>query len=68
MIEKRKYPLSVIMPVFNNEKYLPSAVESILNQTMGDFEFLITDDGSTDNSFAILNKYARKDDRIVLFH
>jgi glycosyltransferase involved in cell wall biosynthesis len=56
------------MPVFNNEKYLPSAVESILNQTMGDFEFLITDDGSTDNSFAILNKYARKDDRIVLFH
>jgi glycosyltransferase EpsE len=58
--------ISVIMSVYNDEKYVPKAVESILNQTFTDFEFIITDDCSKDNSLKILREYAEKDDRIVL--
>lgn len=56
--------VSVIMAVYNGELYLRPAVESILGQTLGDFEFLIVDDGSTDASEAILASYA--DPRIRL--
>lgn len=59
--------ISVIMPVFNAERYVAQAVESILNQTFTDFEFIIINDGSTDNSLKILGNYAEKDDRIRLF-
>jgi glycosyltransferase involved in cell wall biosynthesis len=55
------------MPVYNAEKYLREAVESILNQTFTDFEFLIIDDGSTDGSLAILQHYADRDARIRVF-
>lgn len=58
--------VSVIMSVFNSEKYLGEAVESILNQTHRDFEFIIVDDCSTDGSPDILNEYTRKDPRIRL--
>ncbi len=61
-----KKPLvSVIMPVYNAEKYVGEAIESILNQTFTDFEFLIFNDGSTDNSSKIIKSY--KDDRIIFF-
>ena len=56
--------VSVLLPVYNGEKYLPEAVDSILAQTFTDYEFLIIDDGSTDNSFKILKSY--KDKRIKL--
>ncbi|MEM1158908.1 MAG: glycosyltransferase [Verrucomicrobiota bacterium] len=56
--------LSVIMPVWNGDKYLAKAVDSILNQSLRDFEFLIIDDGSTDTTPAILTRYAEKDSRI----
>ncbi len=56
--------VSVIMPVYNCGPYLAEAVESILRQTWKDFEFIIVDDGSTDDSLAVLEKYARQDDRI----
>ncbi|NQY08982.1 MAG: glycosyltransferase family 2 protein [Flavobacteriales bacterium] len=60
-----KTPLvSVVMPNYNNELYLVEAVESILEQTFTDFEFLIIDDGSTDKSIEIINSY--KDPRIKL--
>jgi len=52
------------MPVYNAAKYLDETINSILNQTYNDFEFLIIDDGSTDNSLAILNSY--KDPRIIV--
>ena len=52
------------MPVYNGEKYLREAIDSILNQTFTDFEFLIIDDGSTDNSLEIINSY--QDPRINL--
>jgi glycosyltransferase involved in cell wall biosynthesis len=58
--------ISVIMSVFNNAPYLRKAVESILNQTCRDFEFLIIDDGSTDGSSEILDTYASVDRRIRL--
>jgi glycosyltransferase involved in cell wall biosynthesis len=54
--------VTVLMPVYNGEKYLREAIESILNQTFSDFEFLILDDGSTDNSLDIIQSY--KDSRI----
>lgn len=57
--------ISVIMPVFNSQRYLAEAIESILDQTFTDFEFLIFDDGSTDRSPAIIREYADKDARIV---
>lgn len=58
--------VSVIMPVYNAERYLDEAVESILEQTFSDFEFIITDDGSTDTSLARLRRYADRDPRIRL--
>lgn len=57
--------ISVIMPVFNGEDFLQESIDSILNQTYPNFEFLIGDDGSTDNSWHILS--AQKDPRIRLF-
>jgi len=60
--------ISVLMAVFNGERYLSQAIDSILNQTFPDFEFLILDDGSTDRSFAILRGYATRDPRIHLTH
>lgn len=58
--------LSVIMSILNGERYLASAVESILGQTFKDFEFFIIDDGSSDGSREMLQAYAKKDDRIRL--
>jgi glycosyltransferase involved in cell wall biosynthesis len=59
-------PITVLLAVFNGQEYLREAVESVLSQTFGEFEFLIIDDGSTDNSLAILREYARRDGRIRL--
>jgi glycosyltransferase involved in cell wall biosynthesis len=56
--------VTVLMSVYNGEKYLQEAVESILKQTFRDFEFIIINDGSTDNSSAILTHYEQIDGRI----
>lgn len=56
------------MAVYNSEKYLSEAIESILNQTFDDFEFIIINDYSTDNSLKIIKKYAKKDKRIKLIN
>ena len=58
--------LSVLMPVYNAENYLAAAVESILNQSYNNFEFIIINDGSTDKSLEILQNYSKKDKRIKL--
>ena len=58
--------ISVIMSVYNGEKYLVQAIDSILNQTYQNFEFIIIDDCSTDNSSHILQEYAQKDSRIKI--
>jgi glycosyltransferase involved in cell wall biosynthesis len=56
--------ISVVMSVYNGEKYLREAIESILNQTFKDFEFVIVDDRSTDKTSEIINEYFQKDNRI----
>ena len=60
--------ISVITPVYNCEKYLTQAIDSILNQTFTDFEFIIINDGSTDGSLAIIESYCQKDSRIKLIN
>lgn len=56
--------ISVLLPVYNAEPYLHEAIESVLNQTYRDFELLALNDGSTDNSLAILNEFAARDKRV----
>ena len=58
--------ISVIMPVYNGEKYLNKAVESILGQTFTDFELIVVDDGSTDGSAAILESFCQNDTRVIV--
>lgn len=59
---------SILVPIYNGEKYINECIDSILNQTYKNFELIIVDDGSTDNSGAICDGYAAKDDRIRVFH
>lgn len=64
-----KHPeISVIVPVYNAEKYLHRCIDSILAQTFTDFELLLIDDGCTDKSGDICDEYATKDSRIRVFH
>ena len=58
--------VSVIVPVYNVEKYVGKCIESIINQTYTNLEILINNDGSTDNSYKICESYAAKDYRIRL--
>lgn len=59
--------ISVVMSVYNGEIYLRSAIESVLNQTFKDFEFIIINDCSTDKTADILKEFEAKDNRIILF-
>ena len=60
--------ICVIVPVYNTEKYLHRCIDSILAQTFTDFELLLIDDGSKDNSGKICDEYAAKDERVRVFH
>lgn len=60
--------ISVIMPVFNVEKYLCRAIDSVLNQTLTDFELFLIDDGSPDNCGKICDEYKNKDSRVKVIH
>ena len=65
---KLNHKLTVIVPVYNVENYLKKCVDSILNQTFKDFSLILVDDGSTDNSLSICERYAKLDDRITVIH
>ena len=60
--------ISVIVPVYKVEKYLPECIESVLAQTFEDFEMILVEDGSPDNSGAICDAYAARDPRVRVFH
>ena len=60
--------ISVIVPIYNVEKYLNKCLDSILQQTFTDYELILVDDGSTDTSEKIADEYAAKDDRITVIH
>lgn len=60
--------VSIIVPVYNTDKYLKRCIDSILSQKYTDFELLLIDDGSTDRSGAICDEYAKMDSRIRVFH
>lgn len=60
--------VSIIVPVYNAEEYLNRCVDSILSQTMTDFELLLIDDGSKDNSGHMCDEYSEKDTRVRVFH
>lgn len=60
-----KITISVLMPVYNGERYLDKAIRSILDQTFKNFEFIVVDDFSTDRSWQIIQKYKKLDKRIV---
>ena len=68
-MEKVTSPLlSVIVPVYNVEKYISRCIDSILSQTFTDFELILVDDGSPDRCGKICDEYAKKDDRIIVIH
>lgn len=60
--------ISVIVPVYNVEEYLPTCIESILNQTNKDLQIILVDDGSTDKSGEICDEYAKQDNRCIVIH
>lgn len=60
--------ISVIVPVYNTQKFLEKCLESIINQTFKDIEIICINDGSTDNSMSILNDYSEKDSRIKIIN
>lgn len=67
-MEKNEVLVSIIVPVYNVEKYLEKCIESIINQTYSNLEIVLSDDGSTDNSPSICDEYALKDSRIRVIH
>lgn len=66
--DRRDALISVIVPIYNMEKYLPECVDSIRKQTYGNLEILLVDDGSTDGSLRTCEEYAKKDSRIRVIH
>lgn len=62
------YKISIIIPVYNTEKYLSKAIESVLNQTFSDFEIIIINDGSEDNSGKIADCYSMNHEKIKVIH
>jgi glycosyltransferase involved in cell wall biosynthesis len=65
---KKRPTLSIIVPVYCAEKYLCDCIDSIMNQTFSDFELILVNDGSTDNSGNICDSYAIRDNRIKVIH
>lgn len=68
MLKSKSISVSIIMSVYNGNRYLKNSIESVLQQSYSDFELLLIDDGSTDDSYSIMKFYADKDKRIKVFH
>ena len=68
MTENDKNLISVIIPLYNAEKYLKNCITSVVGQTYRNLEIILVDDGSNDNSLSICEKFALQDNRIKVFH
>ncbi|EAJ4957352.1 glycosyltransferase family 2 protein, partial [Campylobacter jejuni] len=68
MINKNIPLVSVIIPIYNVEKYLRECLDSVVNQTLREIEIILINDGSTDNCGKICDEYATKDKRIIVIH
>lgn len=66
-MENEEIKVSVVIPVYNTEKYVREAVESIMNQTLRELEIIIINDGSTDNSLQVVEELAAADSRIQVY-
>ena len=67
-IAQKKPAISVVMPVYNTDEYLRESISGVLNQTFKNFELILVNDGSTDNSLEIMQKFAKEDKRIKLIN
>ena len=67
-MDKIELKLSIIVPFYNVERYIGKCIESILGQTYQNFQLILVDDGSKDNSLAICKQYMKKDSRIEIIH
>ena len=65
MLNKNNIKISVIVPCYNIESYLPRCIESILAQTYKNLEIILISDGSTDGTDEVIREYAKKDSRII---
>ena len=68
MVDEKQVMISVIIPVYNSEKYLHKCIDSVLAQSYTNFELILVNDGSTDGSGVICDGYAEKDERVKVFH
>lgn len=66
--KKDKLLVSVVMPIYNAQRYLTQAIESILSQSLENFEFILVNDASTDKTLQIINKFKKKDNRIKIIN
>ena len=60
--------ISIIVPVYNGEKYFAECIQSILDQSFADIEIIVINDGSTDGSLSLIERYAQNDSRIVVIN
>lgn len=67
-MKKNKLLVSVVMPIYNAERYLTQAIDSILSQTLENFELILINDASTDKTLQIINKFKKKDKRIRIIN
>ena len=68
MIKREQYLVSIIVPVYNIEKYILECIQSLVNQTYTNLQIILVDDGSKDNSGIICDEWAAKDQRIEVIH
>ena len=60
--------VSIIVPIYNSEKYMEKCIDSILNQTLNDIEIILVNDGSTDSSLEIAERYKQRDKRVIIIN